>query len=157
MNEIFINKARAVAITGHRVLYENFNKQKLKEILIKIVDKGFNTFLVGMALGFDTVCFQTLEEIKKEKELKIIACIPCLKQDYKFTSAQKKEYDRMLSLADEKIVLSEEYYSGCMQKRNKFMVDNASGLLAYVKRDFGGTANTVKYARKQGVPVIEFD
>ena len=157
MNEIFINKARAVAITGHRVLYDDFNKQELKKLLTKFVDKGFNTFLVGMALGFDTVCFQTLEEIKKQSEVKIIACIPCLGQDYKFTVKQKQEYDRMLSVADEKIVLSEEYTSTCMQKRNKFMVDNASGVLAYLKRDFGGTANTVKYAEKVGVPVIIFE
>ena len=157
MNEVFINKARTVAITGHRVLYDDFNKDKLKELLTKFVDKGFNTFLVGMALGFDTVCFQTLEEIKKQSEVKIIACIPCLKQDYKFTVKQKQEYDRMLSVADEKIVLSEEYTSTCMQKRNKFMVDNASGVLAYLKRDFGGTANTVKYAEKVGVPVIIFE
>ena len=157
MNEIFINKARAVAITGHRALNDDFNKQELKKLLTKFVDKGFNIFLVGMALGFDTVCFQTLEEIRKEHDLKIIACIPCLRQDYKFTIKQKQEYDRMLSSADEKIVLSEEYYSGCMQKRNKFMVDNCSGLLAYLKRDYGGTANTVRYAQKKGVPIILFE
>ena len=157
MNEIFINKARAVAITGHRVLYDDFNKDKLKELLTKFVDKGFNIFLVGMALGFDTVCFQTLEEIRKEHDLKIIACIPCLGQDYKFTVNQKQEYERMLSVADEKIILSKEYTSTCMQKRNKFMVDNASGVLAYLKRDYGGTANTVKYAQKKGVPVILFE
>ena len=157
MNEIFINKARAVAITGHRILYDDFNKQELKKLLTKFVDKGFNIFLVGMALGFDTVCFQTLEEIRNQKEIKIIACIPCLRQDYKFTVKQKQEYDRMLSVADEKIILSEEYNSTCMQKRNKFMVDNASGVLAYLKRDFGGTANTVKYAEKVGVPVIIFE
>ena len=69
MNEIFINKARAVAITGHRMLCDDFNKKKLKELLTKFVDKGFNIFLVGMALGFDTVCFQTLEEIRKEHDL----------------------------------------------------------------------------------------
>ena len=37
------------------------------------------------------------------------------------------------------------------------MVDNASALLTYLKRDFGGTANTVKYAKKMGVPIIEFE
>lgn len=154
MSELFINKARAVAITGHRVLYEDFNKEELKKLLTKFVDKGFNTFLVGMALGFDTVCFQTLEEIRKEKEVKIIACVPCLEQDYKFNYKQKEEYRRMLSSADEKIVLSKEYTSGCMQKRNRFMVDNSSALLAYVKRDFGGTVNTVNYAKKIGVPIV---
>lgn len=158
MSEIFINKARAVAITGHRNLKSDFDKDKLKELLTKIVDKDFNVFLIGMALGFDTVCFQTLEEIKKEKkEVKIIACIPCENQDYKFTVKQKQEYDRMLSVADEKIVLSKEYTSTCMQERNRFMVNNASCVFAYIYRDFGGTASTVKYAKKVGVPVIFYE
>jgi hypothetical protein len=69
VSELFINKARAVAITGHRVLYDDFKVDKLKELLTKFVDKDFNVFLVGMALGFDTICFQVLEEIRKEKDL----------------------------------------------------------------------------------------
>jgi uncharacterized phage-like protein YoqJ len=157
VSELFINKARAVAITGHRVLYDDFKVDKLKKLLTKFVDKDFNVFLVGMALGFDTICFQVLEELRKEKDLKIIACVPCLKQDYKFTLKQKQEYERMLASADEKIILSKEYYSGCMQKRNRFMVDNCSVVLAYLKRDFGGTANTVNYARKLNIPVVEID
>jgi hypothetical protein len=37
------------------------------------------------------------------------------------------------------------------------MVDNCSVVLAYLKRDFGGTANTVNYARKLNIPVVEID
>lgn len=154
---VFINKARTVAISGHRVLEKDFNKELLTKKLKTFVDNGFDTFLIGMALGFDTACFNALEEIRKEKNIKLIACIPCPSQAYKFTVAQKKEYDRMLSVSDEKILISESYTPTCMMKRNKFMVDNATGLFAYYKRDYGGTANTVKYAMKKGVPIITFD
>lgn len=157
MSEVFINKAKAVAITGHRILHGDFDVNKLKKLLTKFVDKDFNVFLVGMALGFDAICFQVLEEIRKERDIKIIACIPCLNQDYRFTVKQKQEYQRMVESADEKIVLSEEYYSGCMQKRNRFMVENCSVVLAYLKRDYGGTAYTVKYARKLNIPIVEID
>ena len=108
MSEIFINQARTVAITGHRVLQEDFNVDKLKKLLTELIKKDFNIFLVGMALGFDTVCFQVLEELRKEKDIKIIACIPCLRQDYKFNFKQKQEYERMVNSADEKIVLTEQ-------------------------------------------------
>ena len=157
MSEVFINQARAVAITGHRILNKEFSQKKLQEKLNLFIDKGFDTFLIGMALGFDTVCFQTLEKIRKDKKLKIIACIPCLSQDSKFTKEQKDEYQRMLEKADEKIVLSREYNPRCMQKRNEFMVDNAFVVFAYLKRDFGGTANTVKYAKKQGKSIVFFE
>ena len=154
---IFINKAKALAITGHRVIPKDFNKEKLTKLLITFVNKGFDTFLVGMALGFDTVCFNCLERIKTKNDIKIIACVPCSSQAYKFTKDQKEEYERMLSVADEKILVSESYSATCMMKRNKYMVDNASCVLAYIKRDFGGTANTVKYAKKIGVPVVNYD
>ena len=157
MSEVFINKAKTLAFTGHRILSAEFNKEKLEIILEKFIEKDFDTFLIGMALGFDTVCFQTLEKLKeKYPTIKIIACVPCLTQAYKFNRLQKEEYDRMLSVADEKIILSTEYTPTCMMKRNKFMVDNASVLLAYLERDYGGTANTVRYAKKMDVPIFYF-
>ncbi len=156
MSELFINKARALAVTGHRVLLNNFDKESLREEFIKFIDKGFDTFLIGMALGFDTLCFQTLLSLKENyPNIKLIACIPCKTQAYKFTKNQREEYEKMLSSADEKVLISEEYTPTCMQKRNKYMVDNASVLLAYTYKDYGGAVNTVKYALKQNVPVYK--
>ena len=155
MSEIFINKARACAVTGHRVLYENFDASKLEKTFISLIEKGFDTFLIGMAIGFDTVCFKTLQNLKEKFELKIIACVPCKGQDLKFNAEQKDEYKKMLSSADEVIILSEKYTPNCMQKRNVFMVDNASVLLSYKKRDYGGTFKTCQYAKKVGIPIIE--
>ena len=154
MSEMFINRARACAISGHRVLDKEFNFEKIRNAFVKLVDAGFDTYFVGMALGFDTICFNILEEIKKEKNIKIIACVPCKTQSYKYTKEQKREYDRMLSVADEVVLVSEEYSKTCMQKRNQYMVDNSSVLVAYLRRDFGGTQNTVNYARKTGIQII---
>lgn len=157
MKDFLINPAKTVAITGHRVLYPDFNIDKLKENLNQLIEDNYDTFLIGMALGFDTVCFQILEQIRKEKDIKIVACVPCLSQSYKFNKEQKKEYERLLSIADKKVIISEEYTRSCMQKRNQFMVDNASIVLAYIKRDFGGTKNTVKYAEKLNIKIIKLD
>ncbi len=155
MNEYFINRARTCAVTGHRILGDGFDAASLKAVLEGLISGGYDTFLVGMALGFDTECFKILEEFRSKVPLKIIACIPCPEQADKFSECQKKEYSRMLSEADGKIIVSPGYTSGCMQKRNRFMVDNASVLVAYRRRDFGGTHGTVKYAEKNGVKVIE--
>ena len=61
----------------------------------------------------------------------------------------------MLSLADEKIILQEKYDKYCMINRNKFMVDNCSALVAYLRKNTGGTAYTVNYAHKNSIPVIK--
>ena len=155
MKEIFINKARACAITGHRAVSNTLDIDKLKSVFLTLIDGGYDTFLVGMAIGFDTICFGVLEQIRKENKIQIIACVPCKTQSYKYNRKQKEEYDRMLSVADEVLLISEEYSSTCMQKRNKFMVDNSSVVVAYLNRDYGGTANTVKYANYKGISVIK--
>ena len=44
--------------------------------------------------------------------------------------------------------LQEEYTRGCMQKRNKYMVDNSQYVIAVWDGSKSGTFNTLKYARK---------
>ncbi len=155
MKEIFINKNRACAVTGHRVMQKDFNEQDLKSSFIGLIEQGYDTFLIGMALGFDTACFKVLKRLKENySQLKLVACVPCKNQSLKYNKYQKREYDEMIDFADGVFVLGEEYTEGCMQKRNKFMVDNSSVLIAYLRRDFGGTFNTVKYAEEKEIKII---
>lgn len=153
MNEEILN-FRTIAVTGHRIIEKNFDKKSLEKLFLALTEKNFDTFLIGMALGFDTLCFQILENIRKEKDIKIIACVPCKSQSYKFSLSQKVEYDRMISVADKVIMVSVDYDEKCMQRRNEFMVNNSSGLVAYLRRDKSGTASTVRYAEKKGIPII---
>ena len=79
--------------TGHRVLKKDFSDEKVSEVIDKLINNGYKTFLVGMAIGFDTEAFKVLLEIKKDIPLKIIACIPCLNQQARFNLKQKEEYE----------------------------------------------------------------
>ena len=151
---VMINPLKTCAVTGHRTLYKDFDRDKLKNVFLKLIEQKINTFLVGMAIGFDTECFKVLEEIRKEKEIYIIGCIPCKNQDYKFNLSQKKEYERLKKEADDLILVSENYSTYCMQKRNRFMVDNCFVLVSYLRKNTGGTFYTVKYAEKVGIPII---
>ncbi|MBO7344444.1 MAG: DUF1273 family protein [Clostridia bacterium] len=156
MENIIIDREKAVAFTGHRQLPINFNKKNLEKKIEDYILSGKEIFLIGMAVGFDTLCFQMVEKLKKTyKNIKIIACVPCENQQKSFSFLQKLEYARMLRQADQVIMVSKEYTPYCMQKRNMFMVDNASILLAHLTKKTGGTANTVTYAKKCGIS-IEF-
>lgn len=150
-----IIKEKTICISGHRYIGKDLKKERVEGFLVKLIEKGFNTFLIGMALGFDTLCFQILERQKEKNNIKIIACIPCPEQPLKFNLRDKNEYYRLLSIADEKVVLSDSYTPYCMQKRNQFMVDNSFAVLCYLNKNSGGTFNTVKYAKKKNVFVIK--
>lgn len=151
---MIIDRAKTCAFTGHRKLGGDFNEKQLERIIKGLINGGFNTFLVGMAVGFDTECFKTLCKFRKVENIRIIACIPCETQDYKFSEKQKAEYKEMLDLADEKIYVSKEYTKTCMFKRNMFMVDSASVLVAYLSEEKGGTFQTVNYAKRKNVSII---
>ena len=128
------------------IIFSGFNK---------LITDGYDTFLIGMAIGFDTLCFLQLLKIKKKKNIKIIACIPFDNQSVAFSKEDKILYEKLLKQADEKIYVSHNYSSYCMQKRNKFMVDNSSAIVGFLRRDFGGTFNTLKYAEKKGINIIK--
>lgn len=140
--------------TGHRVLRKDFDITALEEAVNEAINGGYKTFLTGMANGFDRVCASVLTNLKNEKNVEIIACVPCRDQDKFFTQKQKEEYDYFLKNADEVIYLSDEYYNGCMQVRNRYMVDNSSLVIAYSKTNFGGTFYTVSYAIKNNKKLV---
>ena len=152
---IEIIKEKTCAVTGHRIIKPDLDKNALERCFETLILGCFDTFLIGMAIGFDTLCFQILERFRKKYPIKIIACIPCVEQDKCFTLAQKKEYKRMISVADDKVILCQNYTPYCMMARNKFMVDNSVSLVAYLNENKGGTFSTVKYAKEKGVSIIK--
>ena len=52
-------------------------------------------------------------------------------------------------------MLSPYYYDGCMQARDRFLVDNADVVVSFLRRKSGGTYYTVNYAATKGVKIIE--
>ena len=81
-------KEKTLAVTGHRKIQADLDLEKLEKVFLDQIENGIDTFLVGMAIGFDILCFQVLEKIRLTKNIKIIACIPCADQSKKFSFNQ---------------------------------------------------------------------
>ena len=140
---------KSCVFTGHRLLDEDFSVKKLKQRIKAVIERGVDTFYNGMAMGFDLIAAETLLSLKKKySHVKLIACIPCYKQERSFSETDKKRYAEVLKNADEKIQLAEEYYRGCMQARDKYMAERADVMIAYCKKPTGGAAYTVKCFEK---------
>ena len=144
---------KRACVTGHRA--RSACPAGLSETLRSVVLDGYTEFLVGMALGFDQYCYEELLRMKGEfPQLRIVACIPCGDQAARFTRAQKARYDRLCAAADERIVLYPSYVEGCMQERNRYMVDHSDLVVAYLRYAGGGTYYTVKYAVERGKEIL---
>ena len=162
-----LDKEVTACLTGHRPkgLPWGYNeeselclsfKKDLKEIFKKLVQKGIKNFLVGMALGFDMIGAEVLQEMRDKDAflIRVIAVIPCLTQSDSWGEKYKAKYNSLVTNCDDKVVLSSEYYDGCMLDRNRFMVDSSSVVVACYRGGGGGTKNTINYAYKKNAKVI---
>ena len=145
----FSASPKSCAFTGHRHLGEDFSARKLKKEIKKMMEAGAETFYNGMAMGFDLLAAEQVLDLKKKfPEVKLVACVPCYGQEKYFPEEDKERYARILKKADEVVTLSDHYYNGCMQNRDRYMVDRADALIAYCRKEEGGAAYTVKYFLK---------
>lgn len=135
------------AFTGHRLLPDDFDKGLLESKITELIEEGANEFLCGMAVGFDMLCAETVIKLKKKSGIKLVACIPCDGQSNYYSSRDKLRYDKILSCCDEKTVLSPYYFNGCMQARDRYMVERADLIFCYLTQKSGGTYYTVNYAK----------
>lgn len=145
--------------TGHRLL----PKEQIPGITLRLsarVDEliagGVHTFISGGALGFDQLAALVVL-CKKEDEkrpVRLVIAQPCRDQSKNWTPAQQRVYDNILSRADEVVCLSDHYFNGCMQIRNRWMVEHSDHVIACMARLQGGTAQTVRYAAKKGLNVL---
>ena len=113
------------AFSGHRVLQSDFSFETLEREVRKAIERGADTFYCGMAIGFDLLAAETVLQLKTEYgNVKLIACVPFYGQEKNFSVKDKERYRSILKSADEKVILSDEYYRGCMQVRNKLLQKN---------------------------------
>lgn len=144
--------------TGHRVISPENSVQVMKElsqVLQQCYDDGYRIFYAGGALGFDTLAEKAVIEFREDHpDVKLIIVIPCENQANNWKRSDKAEYMQLIDKADEVICLSKFYYNGCMQVRNRHMVNNSSLCVAYLTKNGGGSAYTVDYARKCGLQII---
>lgn len=146
---------KACTFTGHRVL-KDLDFALMDRVIENLIKNGCRRFYCGMAKGFDLAAAETVIAMKEKYPfIEPIACVPCEGQSDSFSAADKARYFRILSKCSEVIVLSEEYYVGCMHFRDRFMVDNSDTVVCYLRRKYGGTFYTVKYARSQDKKIIE--
>lgn len=136
--------------------------QYTREILRPYIEKGFDTFITGGALGFDTVAFFVIESLKKDyPHIKNILAIPFIGQESVWKSSVDIErYNRMKTLATDYIVVdaipkySVNGFGPKLNKRNHYMVDNSDLVVALWDGTAGGTGNCVKYAAKQNKKIL---
>ena len=133
--------------------YVSFENDLISAITSALAD-GYDTFYCGGAMGFDILAAELLNIFRRNNSFRLVLALPFCSQSKAFPSEWKERYAAVLSSADEIVYVSQEYHRGCYLERNRFMVDNSDRVITFYDGKKGGTRNTVLYARKKEIEIV---
>jgi uncharacterized phage-like protein YoqJ len=130
-------------------------KRRLKEAIENACREGMEHFLSGMARGCDLYCAELTLEVKERwPGITLEAALPCPTQSEGWPQADRQRWEALLDRCDYVTMVQDHYSRGCMLRRDRYMVDHASLLIAVYDGLGGGTRHTVEYALRQNTPVV---
>lgn len=162
----------ACAITGHRPARFVFGyqenhplcqkiKQRLKALFRILHDrKNVCRFYVGGALGVDMWAGEQLLELRKRpgyEDIELVIVLPFSGHDDRWPEESRTRLNKLIQQASDCIVLSPTPDTSSYHQRNCYMVDHASYLIGVFDNERkmrSGTAQTVRYAQRQGKSII---
>ena len=160
-------RQESCCFTGHRPgklpwRYNEFDprclklKRRIADAVELAYEQGFRHFLCGMAMGCDLYfCEAVLALRERHPDVTVEAAIPCPTQADAWPPAQRERYDRLVAACDFETMVSGQYTSTCMLRRDRYLVDHASLLIAAFDGTAGGTRYTVEYALNQGLAIVD--
>ena len=130
-------------------------KREIAARLDAVYELGYRRFLCGMAIGCDMYFAEAVLALReKYGDVTLEAAIPFGDQPGRWSQKLRLRYNNLIDSADQVTVLQYGYTPDCMMRRNRYMVDHASLLLACYDGRPGGTMNTILYAERNEVKVL---
>ena len=131
-------------------------KKRIKDAIEAAYEEGYRHFLCGMAMGCDLYfCEEVLALRQGHPEITLEAAIPCPTQAQAWPAQQRQRYERLVAACDLETMVSSQYTPTCMQRRDRYMVDHASLLIAAFDGSAGGTRYTMEYAMRRGLQIVD--
>lgn len=160
-----MERAATCAFTGHRPAALPWGtdesdprclelKERLDQALGRAYALGYRHFICGMARGGDHYFCEAVIRLRaRHPDVTLEAAVPFPQQSQRWNARDKERYERLLSQCDMETLIQQDYSPGCMQRRNRYMVDHASRLIAVFNGSpsGSGTLSTLHYALRNGV------
>jgi len=131
-------------------------KEKIADAVEAVYASGIRHFICGMANGCDMYFCEAVIALRASHgDITVEAAIPWAGQADSWAPALRKRYLRLLEDCDFVTLVQNNYSPDCLMKRNKYMVDNSSVIIAAYSGKPGGTMSTMLYAMREGLELIE--
>lgn len=155
------DKRYCCCFTGHR-------PEKLgapEDVVISLLDAaicdalrdGYTTFISGVSKGVDLWAAElVLRHRQSAKGVKLVCAVPFQGFGLHWGGGWTERFLKVTQSADSVVYVCEAGSRSAYQRRNEYMVDRSSLLIAAYTGASGGTRNTVRYAEKRGECAIRY-
>lgn len=146
--------------TGHRPeklrRSEKDVRADLEYEIRKAVCDGLNVFISGMARGTDIAAAEIVLQLREEGyPVRLICASPYPGFESNWSRTWQNRYGAVIENADLVRYICPQYSKGCFQIRNEWLVNHSARVIAVFNGQPSGTKNTIDYALRQGVPVVQ--
>ena len=130
--------------------------EELETAVRAAIGRGYRHFISGMAAGIDLLAAKIvlrLREDMPQKGITLEAAIPFPSQPKRWKEETKRERESILSRCDRVNCISDAFSVAAYRRRDDYMVDRSSLLIAVVGQPHGGTTKTIAYAQSRGIAI----
>ncbi len=142
--------AKTCCVTGHRDIPSEKVARITTEIqhtILQAIERGYTHFISGFATGVDLIFADIVAELKAQYSISLEAAIPYQGR----MKTPDKDFRRLIKCCDIVKIHSDGYSKACYMKRNRYMVERSTLVIAvWDGRQTGGTAATVRYGGRLG-------
>lgn len=150
---------KSCCFTGHRNIPDDHISivmRQTENTIRTLIAKGVSRYFVGGAIGYDIMAAQILFRLRDEfPQIKVVLAYPFDGSTSRWTEGQRAAFSRSIPMYDMCIRISSTASRGSYLARNRYMVDHSDVCISYCTHQSGGTAYTVRYAQKKGIPVFD--
>lgn len=145
-----------VAFFGHRYVDDTIKVEEcLEEQISKLIDENeFVDFLVGRNGDFDNCVSSTVIRVRKNHRDDNSALVLVLSYPTAEYLNNEKSFNNYYTDIEISYTASQAHPKSAIKVRNRQMVDRADLIICYIEHEKGGAWQAVKYALKQGKPII---
>ena len=148
------DKRYCCCFTGHRPEKLGVGKdiivQRLDEAIASAMGRGYTTYISGVAKGVDLWAADLVLKYRIARpDIRLVCAVPYKGFGLHWKDGHSELFARVIREADAVCYVCDSYSRSVYQRRNEWMVDRSSLLIAAYAGVSGGTRNTIGYASKQ--------
>ena len=149
----------SVSFFGHRVIEDPLTIEQKLEVLIRrlLTEKSYVEFLVGRDGEFDQIVSSTIRRCKRtirDDNSAHVWVLPYPTADFRENEDAYRDYYDEIEVCG---AAAGGHFKGAYQTRNREMIDRSNLIVFCIQHESGGAWQTMKYARRQGVPCINLN